>query len=222
VVFSVFNILKMKLIVSLIVIAAISAAVYFSQRKQKSLATKITITSVVALFLFILLGFFIYRDSTVKDSQCTSAHPAVSSPPAQLKSAVDYFIQGNYDYEIGDCQKAVLDYTASIRLNPTSPQSYNNRAYTYMRLRDYKNALSDLDQALALKPNYINALMNRGDIHNYYYEINKNSAIIDYKKVISLGGAKETSVCGHLLLAAHNGWNLGTILDLPAALTLCR
>jgi tetratricopeptide (TPR) repeat protein len=82
-------------------------------------------------------------------------------------------------------------------------------------MRDYKDALPDLDKALALNPNYIQALMNRGDIHNYYYAIDKQRAIADYKKVIALGGGQETSVCGHLFLAIHNGWNIGTFLDLP-------
>jgi hypothetical protein len=37
--------------------------------------------------------------------------------------------------------------------------------------------------------------------------------------VIALGGdQKETSVCGHLLLARHNGWGLGTFIDLPKTL----
>jgi tetratricopeptide (TPR) repeat protein len=81
-------------------------------------------------------------------------------------------------------------------------------------MRDYKDALTDLDKALELNPNYVQALMNRGDIHNFYYEINRQSAIADYKKVIELAGPSDTtSVCGHLFLAKHNGWTLGAYLD---------
>ena len=90
------------------------------------------------------------------------------------------------------------------------------------RIRDYKDALADLNKAITLDPNYVQALMNRGDIHNYYYEVNKQSAVTDYKKVISLGGEKGTSVCGHLFLAEHNGWNLGTILSLPDVFFGCK
>jgi len=58
--------------------------------------------------------------------------------------------------------------------------------------------------------------MNRGDIHNYYYQIDRQAAIADYKRVIALMGPSggNTSVCGHLLLAKHNGWNVSTFLDI--------
>lgn len=134
---------------------------------------------------------------------------------------MDYFLQGDYDYDTGNCTKAITDYTTSIKLNPNYPQAYNNRAYTYMRLRNYKNALPDLDKAISLNPNYIQSLMNRGDIHNYYL-VDRKSAIADYEKVIALGGTNGTSVCGHLFLAQHNGWNLGTLIGLPLAYFRCR
>jgi len=133
---------------------------------------------------------------------------------------MDYFEQGNYDYDTGNCEKAIVAYTKSIELNPEYSQAYNNRAYTYMRMREYKPALADLEKALKLKPDYIQALMNRADIHNYYYDINRQSAIVDYKKARSLGATqKETSVCGHLFLAEHNGWSLGAFIDLPKMLS---
>jgi tetratricopeptide (TPR) repeat protein len=163
-----------------------------------------------------------YRSAVAPDTQCSTTHTATTTPPASLKTTTDYFEQGNYDYDTGDCSKAIVDYTESIKLDPKNSQTYNNRAYTYMRLRDYKSALPDLDKAISLNPNYINALMNRGDIHNYYYAIDRKSAIADYEKVIALGGTKGTSVCGHLFLAEHNGWNLGTLLAMPTAYFRCR
>lgn len=135
---------------------------------------------------------------------------------------MDYFIRGNYDYDKGNCKQAIKDYTQSIILNPLYPEAYNNRAYTFMRMRNFKDALVDLNKALELNPNYVQALMNRGDIFNYYYAIDRKRAIVDYNKVISLGAKEGTSVCGHLLLAQHNGWNIFTIFDLPAMLYFCQ
>ncbi len=157
-------------------------------KKQKGINRKaLGIASVVllALFGFVVLGM--YRSATAPDTQCTTVHATTSEPPANVTSAMDYFTQGNYDYDTGNCSKAISDYTSSIGLNPNYPEAYNNRAYTYMRMQNYANALADLDKAIALKPNYIQALMNRGDIHNYYYEVNRQSAIVDYEKVISPG-----------------------------------
>lgn len=217
----------MKLLVSLFVIVVIGFGAYFltfsiTNKKKGKKVTKTKAIGVAVAVCVLLVGFLaftIYGDSKAPDLQCFKTHVATSKPPSALKTAIDYFHQGDYDYEIGNCGKAINDYTLSIQLNPNYPQAYNNRAYTYMRMGIYNAALSDLNEALELKPDYIQALMNRGDIHNYYYEIDRPSAVKDYEKVIALGGnQKETSVCGHLLLARHNGWRLDTFLDLPNAL----
>src|SRR5262249_22932099 len=95
-----------------------------------------------------------------------------------------------------------------------------NRAYTHMQEGDYASALPDLDRAIQLRANYVNALMNRGDIYNYYYQIDYDKAIGDYDKVIALGAAQDTSVCGHRILAVNRGWNLATFADIFTHLLL--
>ena len=136
-----------------------------------------------------------------------------STPPATLVSSQDYFMQGDYDFDRHEYTSAILDYSSAIQLNPQFAEAYNNRAYTYMVIQDYADALLDLDRAIEIRPNYPHALMNRGDIHNYYYQIDRVRAIEDYQKVIALGpdAIHGSSVCGHFFLAKHNGWNLGTI-----------
>lgn len=216
----------MKLLVSLLFIAIIATGVYLlsagisnrNKKHKKPNWIPFMIATIVAFALFGFLAFQMYRSATAPDTQCTTIHAVTSNPPTTLKSAMDYFTQGDYDFDTGNCAKAIADYTASIQLNPNYPEAYNNRAYTYMRMQNYKTALPDLEKALQLKPNYIQALMNRGDIHNYYYQIDRQSATRDYEKVISLGGTHGTSVCGHLFLAEHNGWNVGTFFDLPRAI----
>lgn len=215
----------MKFFVSFFTIACIAIAVYLLLPKQhegKKLKTTsrgkdLGITAFVVFLLLSFLAFQMYNASMTPDAQCTTSHVAVSKPPSRLVTALDYFNQGNYDYETGDCARAIVDYTISVRKDPTY-RAYNNRAYTYMREQDYAPALADLNQALAIDPIYIQALMNRGDIHNFYYQINRVAAIADYETVIRLGGTKGTSVCGHLFMAVHNGWNLATIMNFPWAM----
>jgi len=211
----------MKLLFLLVLIGVIGSAVYVfiakvftSSKKQKKLNWKpIGITAGVAVVLLGFLALGLYKSATAPDMQCMTAHTTTTKPSTDLRTATDYFAQGDYDYDTGNCQQAVVDYTKAITLNQHYPQAYNNRAYTNMRMRNYSAALSDLDKALELKPDYIQALMNRGDIHNYYYQIDRQSAIADYKKAISLGATQtQTSVCGHLFLAKHNGWTLGAYL----------
>lgn len=212
----------MKLLVCLIFIVGVCGALYLFFIHIKKINWKaLAIVGLFGLTLLILLGIVMYKVSKAPDTWCSTIKNSTSYPPAELKTSMNYFEKANYDYDTGRCKEAIADYTKSISLNSKYPQAYNNRAYTFMRMGDYKNALADLEKALALDPNYINALMNRGDIHNYYFEIDKNKAIADYEKIISIAGTGGTSVCGHLFLARHNGWNLRTIFDFPFGVFNC-
>jgi tetratricopeptide (TPR) repeat protein len=212
----------MKFLVVLFFIVAFCAALYILIIHIKKINWKALGTvAILGVILTAVLVVIVYKTSKMPDTWCDHFQNTTSYPPTELKTATDYFLQGNYDYDTGNCKGAVTDYAKSIELNSKYPQAYNNRAFTYMRMGDYKDALTDLDKALALNPNYINALMNRGDIHNYYYEIDRKAAVADYEKVIALGGTRGTSVCGHLFLAEHNGWNLGTVFALPSAYFQC-
>jgi len=154
--------------------------------------------------LLILIGFAkIYGAINAPDKQCTTTRTAQATPLSNPSTPHDYFELGNYDYDTGDCTKAIVDYTKAIELNPNFPQFYNNRAYTSMRMHNYKDALADLNKAIALNPNYVNALMNRGDIYNFYYALDRQKAIADYNRVIALGPDRDQSrsVCGHKAMA---------------------
>lgn len=212
----------MKFLVLLFIILVICFAIYFlvsfkfKKLKKKKISKKpLWIALSVFAVLLVLLVLLVRWADSQPDTWCSTSHTTTTEPPAFLKTANDYFELGNYDFDIGKCNEAINAYTKSISLNPKSPQTYNNRAYTYMRLREYQLALNDLNKALSLNPNYTHALMNRGDLFNYYYQINKAAAIYDYEKIISLdpNHTAEPSVCGHLFLAKHNGWNFKTIVD---------
>jgi tetratricopeptide (TPR) repeat protein len=178
----------------------------------------------VAVIVMTGFGFGIakaYSAVTAPNPQCTAAHVMSaepnahrSEPPATLQTALDYFAQGDDDYDQGNCAKAIADYTQAIKLNAHYAEAYNNRAYTYMQENDYAHALPDLDQAIQFRPGYVHALMNRGDLYNYYYQIDRQKAISDYDQVIALGAAQGTSVCSHRILAVNNGWSVGAFVDI--------
>jgi tetratricopeptide (TPR) repeat protein len=215
----------MKLFIICVGILIIGIVVYWfsskltkgtKKRNRKNIhGNAIAIALVVVTLLLGWVFSQIYESVSAPDSQCAAYHAAPSYPPMKPVTAMDYFVQGNFDYDTGNCAKAIADYSQSIERNPKYPQAYNNRAYTLMRMRNFGAAVSDLDKAIELKPDYIHALMNRGDIHNYYYALDRQSALLDYEKVISYGGMNGTNVCGHAFLARHNGWNIGTLLSLP-------
>jgi len=216
----------MKLIVILIFIVGACAALYLFFihviNFKKVYWKAFIICCLFGLTLLTLTGIAIYRGSRAPDTWCDHLQNSTTYPPMTLVTARDYFEKGNYDYDTGRCKEAIADFTKSIELNSKYPQTFNNRAYTYMRMRDYKNALADLNKALTLDPNYINALMNRGDIYNYYFEVDKAKAIADYQKIISIAGTSGTTVCGHLAMAKHNEWNLANLFIIPFETLNCN
>jgi tetratricopeptide (TPR) repeat protein len=218
-----------RLILLLIFIAGVTFGVYlffnfiFSQKGKIKINWKAAkLAGATGLILLGLLVFALIKFANPRDTWCDNIQNSLSYPPTELKTAADFFEKGNYDYDTGRCKEAIVDYTKSIEINPKYPQAFNNRAYTYMRMQNYKAALADLNKALELDPDYINALMNRGDIHNYYYEIDKNLAIADYEKIISLAGTKGTSVCGHLAMAQNSTKNIMSFFLIPYQTLTCR
>jgi len=171
--------------------------------------------AVVGLLGLLVLGASaVVTAASVPDTRCTTEHTPNSAPPPSPVAASDFLALGDYDYDRGACAQAIADHTQAIDLDPALAAAYNNRAYTAMRQQDYASALPDLDRAIELRPDYTHALMNRGDIFNYYYNIDRQRAIADYDRVIALGETAHSSVCGHRLLAYNNGWSPAVLLNL--------
>jgi tetratricopeptide (TPR) repeat protein len=214
----------MKLVVMLFFIVGVCAAVYIFlihiKNFKKIHIKALIISGIFGIILVTLLGIGIYKGSTAPDTWCTSIRNTTSYPPVELKTAMDYFEKGNYEYDRGNCKQAVADYAKSIQLNGKYPQAYNNKAYTEMRMQNFNDAITDLNRAIEIKPDYVNALMNRGDIYNNYLK-NKSMAVADYKKVVALG-ASGSNVCGRLYFAEHDGWNLYSIIGIPLMMMDCN
>lgn len=150
-----------------------------------------------------------------QDTHPPSERLLMTGPDPELETAGDYFEAGNNEYDQKNYEQAIAYYGEALALNPDYAEAYNNRAYTYMALQKYGPALEDLNRAIELRPDYVNALMNRGDIYNYYYEMDTAKAMADYDRVLALD-PNLANLCGHRLLAEHNGWNFGTLGELIA------
>lgn len=186
-----------------------------ARKKQGNSNSKyLTIIIIVAIILVApIFLFWLKHALTQKDKWCTTEHVTSMAIVSNPKTATDYYNRGNYNFDTGNCEAAIIDFNKSLELNPKFAEGFNNRAYTYMRMGEYQNALSDLNMAIELRPNYINALMNRGDIYNFYM-MNYPKALNDYKKVVELGGTYNTSVCGHMMIARDQGWHVNTVFQI--------
>ncbi len=158
------------------------------------------------MILLILIGFKLYIGAT-EDRYCQTKHNIITKFPAELKTAADWLTLGDVDYESGSCDKAIEDLNMALKIKPNYAEAYNNLGYVQMRLQQYQQALVNFDKAIELRPNYPHALINRGDVYNYYFNIDRQKAIADYDRVISLGkdAIKGESVCGHRMMAVNNG-----------------
>ena len=187
--------------------------------KQKRTSFRSPLITGICVVIALALACMAFRHIFIpQDSYCTIQKQPTSVPPDKIKTAFEYFQLGDYYFDQGDCTRALANYTYSIELKPTA-EAYNNRGYTYMRLRDYIHALADLDNAIVLRSNYATAYANRGDIRLFYYGIDPRSAIADYDKVIASQQPLANSICGHRAIAISQlnkpwGWNIFSYLYL--------
>lgn len=103
---------------------------------------------------------------------------------------------GLFYQEAGRSKEALDEYELIINeIDATYPFAHYNMGYVYLeQLRDYDKAILSFTKALEYKPNYVDALYNRG----YCYECKGNvaSARADYEATFVLVPNYELSIAG--------------------------
>ena len=101
-----------------------------------------------------------------------------------LALAQRYLERGNQYGKLGHYDKAILDYTAAIKLTPQMSDAYINRAVAYARLEKYSEAYADLNQVLQLQPTNLRAFVTRGTMN---FLVGKyDAAAADFKRYLQL------------------------------------
>ena len=85
---------------------------------------------------------------------------------------------------LGDTKRALADYNASMRIDPTYPASYLNRGNAWFHGGDFDRAFADYDQAIKLDPKYQAAYGNRGSAWGSKGDFDR--AIADFDQAIKL------------------------------------
>ncbi|AFY42636.1 tetratricopeptide repeat protein [Nostoc sp. PCC 7107] len=92
--------------------------------------------------------------------------------------------EGISEYQQGNYQESVDNFTQTIKINPQNYVAYNHRGDAFYRLGDYEKAQADSSKAIALNPQDANAYHDRGFAH---FGLGKyKEAIADYTKAIKL------------------------------------
>ena len=93
--------------------------------------------------------------------------------------ALAYSVQGRYD-------QAIIDYDASLKLDPLSAIALNNRAWAYVKSGQPERGAVDVEKALALLPDSPHTLDTRA--HIFQSRGDSSRAMRDYESAMRYGG----------------------------------
>ena len=102
------------------------------------------------------------------------------------RDAVAFDNRGAEYGDKGDYDRAIVDYTASIRLDPKYAPAYNSRGNSWYNKGDHDRAIADYDAAIRIDPAYAAAFKNRGDAQSNKGDLDRASFLVEVR-----GGKQE-------------------------------
>jgi len=123
------------------------------------------------------------RNALGLDPDCPryqAAMKMIRNYESKKKSGNDAFGTGNYE-------QAIADYTDALAIDKDvtlNSQLFANRAAALMKLQKNKEALSDLNQAIELDPEYLKAYLRRVSLHKILE--NWEEAVRDLEKICQM------------------------------------
>ena len=161
------------------------------------------------------------RTKTTRPARRSSGDVAIAACNRAIKSgrfsghalAIIYDNRGVEYYNKQDWDRAIADFTMTIKIDPKYHEGWGDRGVTYYKKGDNDLALKDLDQAIRLDPKYVKALYNRGVI--YQGKKDYDRAIADYGRAIDADPRHSSSWYNRCLSRLLVG------RDLPQALGDC-
>ena len=108
-----------------------------------------------------------HLDNGIYDFQCGKYTDAIEkiNQSLELKNdwEIPYFFRGAANQALENFDEAILDYTKALEFNNKMTDAYYNRAKILLERKDIKNpdinrAVNDLEKALELDSNFIDAL----------------------------------------------------------------
>jgi len=108
----------------------------------------------------------------------------VKEPVPALTQTTIYFLRGVAYTGKQAYDRAIADYTQTIKLKPDYAEAYNNRGNVYGEKQAYDKAIADFTQAIKLKPDDALAYYNRGLA--YAHKQAYDQAIADYTQAIEV------------------------------------
>jgi tetratricopeptide (TPR) repeat protein len=109
-----------------------------------------------------------------------------SDRPVAALSAREHHDRGRELLNKGRYRDSIEELSEAIQQQPDFGVAYNARGFAYFMLRQYSRALTDLDEAIRLNPQYQNAYQNRSHARKAAGDSAGSSA--DAMKALALAG----------------------------------
>lgn len=121
-----------------------------------------------------------------EEGQLTKALPDLNKA-LEIKGADPGYLltRGTLLFDMGRDQDAMNDFVLGLQNNPDEEEKcelYVNIGSVYGRSQNYQKSLESFNQALAIKPDHKNGLINRGILHSILG--NLDASLADYEKYL--------------------------------------
>ncbi|MBN1255088.1 MAG: tetratricopeptide repeat protein [Deltaproteobacteria bacterium] len=103
---------------------------------------------------------------------------------SQADLAITYYNRGLAWVHKGDADKAIVDFTKAIAINPMDGLAYYDRGCSWGKKGDNDKAFADYTKAIEINPKHASSYYNRGLI--WYDKGNYDRAIADFTRVIEI------------------------------------
>ena len=119
---------------------------------------------------YYMMGMAFARDGDLRHAAEAFRQALVYNPnntryrSALRKIVADKYNEGNRLYKARDWEAAVIAYQEAYQLDPGFHQAYYRLAKSYQNLGEIDSALKTLDQTIKIKPDYIPAYVDKGNI----------------------------------------------------------
>lgn len=137
----------------------------------------------------------------------------ISKDPTDSKSYID---RGNAYQQKGEHERAIADFSQAITIKPDDADNWNHRCWgRAIAGIELKQALTDCERSLQLRPNDANTLDSRAFVYVKLGEYDR--AIAGYTAALNVNATLATSRYGRGLAKLRKGDNKGGNADIAAA-----
>lgn len=168
-----------------------------------------------------ILSFWLLLVSTWAYSQAASNSNSLEELNSLIRvepSAENFYLRGYFHYNEKHYEKAMEDYTTSIRLDADNFKAYFSRGMLKDKMRDYIGAIDDYSICISLNNTSAKAFFNRGFSRSNTLDI--TGAIEDYSTCIELAPEHKAAFLNRGILRKNQNQFEKALLDYDHAIAI--